>query len=80
MNQKKINVSLGFTRNMGNFESLRVDIGFEDFAREGEGKDEAFDRIYATVEEEVLKRVESATRELVSLDDSLRKEFVSRGK
>lgn len=79
MNQKKISVSLGFTRNMGNFESLRMDIGFEDFAREGEGKDEAFERVYSTVEKELLKRVEQATRELVSLDERLRKEFINRG-
>lgn len=77
---KKISVSLGFTRNMGNFESLRVDIGFDDFARSDESKDEAFDRVYKTVEEEVLKRVEEATRELVALDDKLRREFINRGK
>lgn len=79
MNQKKISTALGFTRNMGNFESLRVDIGLEDFVREGEGKDEAFGRIYRDVEEQMLQRVEEATRELVALDERLRKEFINRG-
>ena len=32
----KITVTLGFTKNLGNFESLRVDIGIQDYVRKGE--------------------------------------------
>lgn len=79
-NTTKIEVSAGFTRNMGNFESLRIDLGLGDYPREGETVDDAYDRVYAKIEEQLLRRVEEATRELVNLDEKLRKEFINRGK
>lgn len=79
-NKTTVEVSLGFTRNMGNFESLRIDLGLGDYPREGESVDDAFERVYSKIEEQLLKRVEQATRELVALDEKMRQEFLNRGK
>lgn len=79
-NTTKIEVSAGFTRNMGNFESLRIDLGLGDYQRDGEGVDDAFERVYAKIEQQLLEKVERATRELVELDERLRKEYLNRGK
>ena len=43
--QTKINVTLGYTLNLGNFQSLRIDLGIEDSRRDGESMNEAFDRV-----------------------------------
>lgn len=79
-NKTNIEVSLGFTRNMGNFESLRIDLGLGDYPREGESVDDAYERVYSKIEEQLLQRVEQATRELVALDEKMRQEFLNRGK
>jgi hypothetical protein len=60
----KINVSLGFTKNLGNFESLRVDIGIQDYVRPGEKIGEATDRVYAFVEEKLIEKSEEIAEEL----------------
>jgi hypothetical protein len=38
----KVNVTLGYTLNLGNFQSLRLDLGVVDSARNGETVDQAF--------------------------------------
>ena len=53
----KIEVLLGYTRNMGNFESLRVDIGVTDDKRENESMDEAFNRVFNYVENKLIEKV-----------------------
>lgn len=53
----RVTVSVGYTRNMGNFESLRVDIGVSDSARAGENVKATFDRVYAFAEKELLDKV-----------------------
>jgi hypothetical protein len=40
-----VSVTLGYTLNLGNFQSLRLDLGCTDFVREGEDKDAAMERI-----------------------------------
>jgi hypothetical protein len=62
--QTKVRVDLGFTRNMGNYESLRVDIGVEDFVRDGESVDAATDRVYEFVESKVIEHFEGTEKEL----------------
>lgn len=60
----KVNVALGYTLNLGNFQSLRIDIGVEDSKREGETVNEAFDRIYSFVETKLVEKVKEGSSEL----------------
>ena len=60
----KVNVTLGYTLNLGNFQSLRVDIGVIDSTRNGETTSQAFDRIYAFVEEKLTTKVNEAKEEV----------------
>jgi len=60
----KVNVSLGYTLNLGNFQSLRIDLGVEDSKREGENVGEAFDRVYAFVEERLTEKIKEASSEI----------------
>lgn len=48
-----------FTRNMGNFESLQLEIGVEDEPRGDEKFSEAFNRVKDFVESRLLDEVES---------------------
>ena len=63
-NQTSIKVDLQYTRNLGNYESLKVGIGIEDFKRQGETTDEATDRIYAFVEKKLMEKVNEIENEL----------------
>ena len=60
----KINVSLGYTLNLGNFQSLRMDLGIEDSKRDGENAGEAFERVYSFVESKLAEKVKEASAEL----------------
>lgn len=60
----KVSVSLGYTRNMQNFESMRVDIGIEDETRAGENVDSAFTRIYGKVETLLIDKVRELEEEI----------------
>jgi hypothetical protein len=60
----KLSVTLGYTLNLGNFQSLRVDIGCTDFVRSEESKEDAVNRIYKFVEEQVISKVDEAKKEL----------------
>jgi hypothetical protein len=46
----KVGVTLGYTLNLGNFQSLRIDLNVIDNKRESESINEAFDRVYSFVE------------------------------
>ena len=50
MNNTNVRVELQYTKNLGNYESMRVSIGIEDFRRDGESIDEATERVYKFVE------------------------------
>lgn len=52
----KVTVSMGFTRNMGNYESMRIDVGVTDTARGGENVNAAFERVYAFVEKKLVQK------------------------
>jgi hypothetical protein len=60
----KVSVTLGYTLNLGNFESLRVDLGVVDSRRDGENVDQAFDRVYAFVEQKLTEKVREAKGEI----------------
>jgi hypothetical protein len=62
----KINVTLGYTLNLGNFQSMRIDVGVVDSRRDGENIQEAFDRIYNFVEAKLGEKVQEGTAEIES--------------
>ena len=57
-----VTVNLGYTLNIGNFQSLRVDLGCTDFVRDGENVDGAMDRVYSFVETKVMDKIEAAKK------------------
>lgn len=59
-----VSVTLGYTLNLGNFQSLRLDLGCTDFIREGETEDTAMDRVYEFIETKLVNKIEEAKKEL----------------
>jgi hypothetical protein len=59
-----VRVELQYVRNLGNYESLRVSIGVEDFVRDGESVNEATDRVYEFVESKIIEKVSEMEEEL----------------
>jgi hypothetical protein len=59
----KVTVALGYTLNLGNFQSLRIDLGVEDARRDGENINEAFERVYSFVEAKLGEKVAEAQSE-----------------
>jgi hypothetical protein len=57
MEETKVNVALGYTLNLGNFQSLRIDIGIQDAKRDGETTNDAFDRVYKFVEAKLAEKI-----------------------
>jgi hypothetical protein len=55
-NSTKVSVTLGYTHNLGNFQSLRLDLGVIDSKREEESMDEAFERVYKFVENKLIEK------------------------
>lgn len=56
----EITWSIGYTHNLGNFQSLRLDVGVKDFKRSGETVQQASERVYRFAESELSKKVEEA--------------------
>jgi hypothetical protein len=63
-NQTKVTVALGYTMNLGNFQSLRIDIGIEDQIRDAENVQDGFDRVYAFVEQQLGAKIREAQSEI----------------
>lgn len=59
-----VKVDLHYTRNLGNYESVRIGIGVEDIVRNGENVDTATDRVYKFVEEKLIQKTEEMEKEL----------------
>jgi len=57
-------VGLKFVRNLGNYESVHVDIGVEDYVRQNESVDSAVDRVYAFVEGKLAEKVREIEADL----------------
>lgn len=62
-NDTKVTVTLGYTLNLGNFQSLRIDLGVTDSRRDGENINEAFERVYSFVETKLGEKVAEAQSE-----------------
>ena len=62
-NSTKVNVTLGYTLNLGIFQSLRLDLGVIDNKREDETTDQAFERVYKFVEDKLTDKIKEAQEE-----------------
>jgi hypothetical protein len=60
----KVSVTLGYTLNLGNFQSLRLDLGIIDSTRNGETIDQAFERVYKFVEDKLTEKIQEAKSEI----------------
>lgn len=60
----KVKVDLSFTRNLGNYESIKIGIGIEDWVREGETADSATERVYKFVENKLVEKTREVDEEL----------------
>jgi hypothetical protein len=63
-NETKVTVTLGYTLNLGNFQSLRIDLGVTDSRRDGENINDAFERVYSFVENKLGEKVKEASAEI----------------
>jgi len=64
-NSTKVSATLWYTLNLGNFQSLRVDLGVVDQVRQGETTGDAMDRVYTFVENQVIQKVKDAKESLL---------------
>ncbi len=62
----RVKVALGYTLNLGNFQSLRIDLEVSDNKRDGENTNEAFERVYSFVEDKLAEKVKEASQEIES--------------
>lgn len=62
--ETKVTVGLGYTLNLGNFQSLRIDLSVTDNKRDGENTSEAFERVYSFVESKLQEKVTEAQSEI----------------
>lgn len=59
-----VKVDLSFTRNLGNYESIKINIGVEDIVRQGETVDSATERVYEFVENKLIQKTREVEEEL----------------
>jgi hypothetical protein len=62
----RVSVDLSFTRNLGNYESIKINIGVQDIVRQGETVDAATERVYAFVENKLIEKTSEVEAELKS--------------
>lgn len=62
----RVKVALGYTLNLGNFQSLRIDLEVSDSKRDSENTGEAFERVYEFVENKLAEKVKEASAEIES--------------
>ena len=62
--ETRVKVDLSFTRNLGNYESIRINIGVEDDVRNGENVDSATERVYTFVENKLIEKTREVEQEL----------------
>lgn len=66
MTETRVKVDLSFTRNLGNYESIKIGIGIEDDVRQGETVDLATERVYKFVEDKLIQKTQEIEEELKS--------------
>lgn len=61
----KVRVALKFVRNLGNYESIHVELGVEDYVRDNEANvDTAMNRVYNYVESKLMEKVQEIEQDL----------------
>lgn len=61
----KVRVALKFVRNLGNYESIHIELGVEDYVRDTEASvDIAMDRVYTYVESKLMEKVQEIEEDL----------------
>ena len=60
----RVKVDLSFTRNLGNYESIKIGVGIEDDLRSGENVDTATERVYKFVEDKLIQKSREVEEEL----------------
>lgn len=60
----QVTAGLTYTRNLGNFENVKVNVEVTDSAREGEKVNDAFERVYGFVEAKLQEKVEEIEADL----------------
>ena len=60
----KVKVDLSFTRNLRNYESIKIGIGVEDDLRLGENVESATERVYKFVEDKLIEKTREVEEEL----------------
>lgn len=60
----RVKVDLQYTRNLGNYESIKVGLGVEDNVRDGENVNTATDRVYKFVEDKLIEKMQEIEKEL----------------
>ena len=60
----RVKVDLSFTRNLGNYESIKIGVGIEDDVRQGETVDSATERVYTFVENKLIQKTQEVEEEL----------------
>lgn len=73
MSETKVKVDLSFTRNLGNFESIKIGIGVEDFVRQEENVDTATERVYNFVQSKLIEKTREVEEELKDQESKDRK-------
>lgn len=66
MSETKVKVDLQYTRNLGNYESIKVGLGVEDTVRSGENVETATNRVYKFVEDKLIEKMQEIEQELKS--------------
>jgi len=61
-----VKIDLSFTRNLGNFESIKIGVGVEDYVRDGETVNDATERVYKFVEDKLIEKTQEVEKELKS--------------
>jgi len=65
-NNTRVKLDLQYTRNLGNYESIKVSLGVEDDVRSGENVNSATDRVYKFVEDKLIEKMQEIEKELKS--------------
>ena len=65
MPNQRISINYGVTLNVGNFESVRIDIGMERDIQPNESRDEAFRECWVIVKQQVHKRSIQAKKKMI---------------
>lgn len=60
----RVKWTLGYTMNLGNFQSMRIDCEIQDSKRDDESMIEASSRVYKMTENELVKKIKEAKKEL----------------